>query len=155
MVEEDEFRSTYHAINKRRCAYEKAILNRHCACLYAARFNLADREGVSCKSSTAQQRCIQLLDLLRNKARFVLKLKTIENPLPHTKEMKVQNGGMTGLQRLLHPQLSSRTDVEDVAGLIDYGIKVYASIDQFPFQKITQSIASYEGRKRRPRRGHH
>ncbi len=155
MVEEDEFRSTYHAINQRRCAFEKSILSRHCGCLCATRFNLADREGVSCESATSQQRCIQLLELLRNNARFALKLKNIKDPLPHTKEIKVQNGGMTGLQRILHPQLSSRTDVEDIVGLIAYGIKVYASIEQFPYQKITQSIASYEGRKRRPRRGHH
>lgn len=155
MVEEDEFRSTYHTVNKRRCAFEKAILSRHCGCLHATRFYLADREGISCESETAQTRCQTLLTLLRKSARFALKLTVIEDQLPHNKEIKVQNGGMSGLQKILYPQLQSRTDVGDIAGLIAYGIKVYGSLENFPYQKITPHIARHEGRKRRPRSDRH
>ncbi len=155
MVEEDEFRSIYHTINERRCAFEKAILSRHCACLHATRFYLADREGVSCESEAANTRCKTLLELLRKSARFALKLTTIESQLPHNKEIKVQNGGMSGLQSVLYPQLSSRTDVEDIAGLLAYGVKVYGSLGNFPFQKITLYIARHQGRKRRTRPDRH
>lgn len=155
MVEEDEFRSTYNAVNERRCVFEKAILSRHCACLYATRFYLADREGVSCESAEAQHTCRTLLGLLRNNARFALKLATVESQLPHNKEIKVQNGGMSGLQQILYPQSGSRTEVADIAGLVAYGIKVYGTLERFPYQKIMPHITRYEGRKRRPRPGHH
>jgi hypothetical protein len=151
MVEEDEFRSTYNAVNQRRCGFEKAILSRHCACLCATRFFLADREGVSCESASAQQRCLSLLELMRNNARFALKLTSIEGKLPHNKEIRVQNGGMSGLQQILYPQLQNRREVDDITGLIAFGLKIYGSLEKFPFQQITQSIASHEGRKRRPR----
>ncbi len=154
MVEENEFRSTYKAVNERRCVFEKTILSRHCSCLCSTRFFLADREGIHCESEQAQQRCTELLAMMRDRARFALKLKTVAEALPHTSEIKVQSGGMLGLQRCLHPELRSRTEVDDIAGLIASGIKAYGSLTDFPFQEITRSIADYEGRKRRSRSDH-
>ena len=70
MVEENEYRSAYHAVNRRRCAFEKAVLSHRCGCVCSTRFYLADREGVSCDSQEFHRRCTRFLTLLREKARF-------------------------------------------------------------------------------------
>lgn len=149
MVEENEYRSTYHAVNRRRCVFEKAILSHRCACVCSTRFYLADREGVSCDSEKAHQRCGRFIALLREKARFALRITAVEAELPHAKEIKVQNGGLLGLQRVLRPDLISEK-VSDVAGLIGMGIETYGSPEQLPYREIVKSIATFEGR-RRPR----
>lgn len=149
MVEENEYRSTYHAVNKRRCAFEKAILTRRCSCVCSTRFYLADREGISCDADSAHERCSQFLWLLREKAKFALKITALDGELPHAKEIKVQNGGLLGLQRVLRPQLDIDT-VTDIAGLTSLGEKTYGSLQQLPFHEIIKSIVSFEGR-RRPR----
>ena len=149
MVEEDEYRSTYRKLNERRCVFEKAILSRCCSCTCSSRFYLADREGIACNSSASHERCGRLIMLLRENAKFTLKITALEGELPHAKEIKVQNGGLLGLQRVLRPDLGS-TNVADVAGLTTLGERTYGSLEQFPYREIVKSIAKFEGR-RRPR----
>jgi len=149
MVEEDEYRSTYHRVNERRCVFEKAVLSRRCACTLSTRFYLADREGIACDSGTAHRRCNHLIRLLRENARFALKITTLESELPHAKEIKVQNGGLLGLQKILRSDLGQEK-VADVAALTVLGESTFGSLEQFPFKEIVKFIATFEGR-RRPR----
>lgn len=149
MVEEDEYRSTYRNVNKRRCVFEKAILSRRCSCICSTRFYLADREGIACDSQAVHERCSRFIELLRENAKFALKITTLDGELPHAKEIKVQNGGLLGLQRVLRPDLGS-ANVADVAGLTTLGMRTYGSLEQFPYREIVKSIAKFEGR-RRPR----
>ena len=147
MVEENEYRSTYRSVNKRRCVFEKAILSRRCSCVCSTRFYLADREGISCDSEAPHERCSRFITLLRENAKFALKITTLEGELPHAKEIKVQNGGLLGLQRVLRPELTV-DNVADVAGLTTLGEQTYGSLEQFPYQEIVKSIAKFEGRRR-------
>jgi hypothetical protein len=149
MVEEDQYRSTYKQLNERRCVFEKAVLSRRCSCTYSTRFYLADREGIACDSGKAHTRCAKLIQLLRENAKFALKLTSMEGELPHAKEIKVQNGGLLGLQRVLRPDLTTGS-VVDIAGLTVLGERTYGALETFPFREIVKSIVSFEGR-RRPR----
>lgn len=149
MVEEDQYRSTYDSVNQRRCIFEKSVLTRRCHCRCSARFYLADREGIACSAEPANVRCKQLLLLMRENARFALKLTGTEDQLPHAKEIKVQNGGLLGLQAILQPD-SPHDTVVDISALTTQGIEAFGSIQQFPFQEIIKSITRFEGR-RRPR----
>jgi len=149
MVEEDQYRATYDSVNSRRCIFEKSVLTRRCHCSCSARFYLADREGISCKDAEANACCKQLLDLLRENARFSLKLTGTGDALPHAKEIKVQNGGLLGLQGILQPDAPADS-VVDIAALTRQGIETYGAIPQFPYQEIVKSITRFEGR-RRPR----
>ena len=149
MVEEDQYRNTYRNVNERRCVFEKAILSRRCDCMCATRFYLADREGVACDASSAHNRCGHLIRLLRENAKFALKVTAIEGELPHAKEIKVQNGGLLGLQHLLRPDLTAE-NVIDVSGLATLGERTFGSLEQFPYREIVKSIVAFEGR-RRPR----
>ncbi len=149
MVEEDQYRSTYKQLNERRCVFEKAVLSRRCGCTCSTRFYLADREGIACDSGKANARCEKLLLLLRENAKFALKLTSLEGELPHAKEIKVQTGGLLGLQRVLRPDLTTGS-VVDIAGLTTLGERTYGALDDFPFREIVKSIVSFEGRRRPP-----
>ncbi len=155
MVDEEEYRSTYKAINERRCAFEKAVLSGRCTCLYAMRFFLADREGVQCESRRQLERCTRLLDLLRTKARFALKLTSTAGALPHTKDIQVQIGGLTGLTMALKKQQPIPGSPCEIAALVEQGQATYGALENFPFQEIMKSIVSYAGRRRRPGRIRH
>lgn len=147
-MEEDEYRSTYAAVNERRCVLEKAINNRAATCSQAERFYLADREGVGCKSAAAQRRCQELLTRMRDGARFTLQMTHIGGPLPHNKEIRVQAGGLLGLQALLHPERADSV-VDDVFGLIDAAEQRFGALDAFPYQDMVKHITRYQSRNRR------
>jgi len=120
-----------------------------CTCTFSIRFYLADREGIACDSVTAHRRCQRFITLLRENARFALKITALEGELPHAKEIKVQSGGLLGLQQLLHPDPGNK-NVADVAALTTLGESTYGSLEKFPYQNIVKTIATFEGR-RRPR----
>lgn len=150
-MEEHEYRATYHALSQRRCVFEKAINSRRCGCAQSARFNLADREGVACKSDAANALCVELLDAMRRNARFSLRLTQVDGPLPHAREIRVQIGGLLGLQNLLRPERTPSDKIHDINGLACEAIKKYSRIDNLPYDQIVQGIVSFEGRRKRLR----
>lgn len=150
MVEENEYRSAYREISQRRCLFEKALLTRRCNCSKSKRFYLADREGVACEFIDSQQRCRQFLGLLRQNARFALKLTGPIEELPHAKEIRVQRGGLRGLHKSLHPESDGHDQIEDIDGLIHLAIQEFGALESCPFDEIVKSIVGFEGR-RRPR----
>lgn len=149
-MEEREYREIYSAINERRCPYEKAINSRRCNCSQSRRFNLANREGVACKSAAGNLLCNELLNITRRKARFSLHVTHATSPLPHAKEIKVQVGGLLGLQKLMDPQAGDASTVDDIYGLTNTALGRYTSLDELPFEEIVQSIVVFKGREKRP-----
>jgi len=148
-VDQDAFRSTYRAVNERFCVYEKAILTNNCACSLAHKFCIAEREGVQCGSDAAQAACTEFLELLRRQARFALKSTDDRTALPHAKAMRIQVGGLRGIEAVLHPEEPVPTRIEDIRGTIESAIAAFGSLDRLPFQEIIKQVSAYQGRKRR------
>lgn len=151
-MDEDEFKETYLSLNTRVCPYEKVILSRQCDCCRAVRLFIAERQAVGCDADAPQQRCIAVLDALRRKAAFALKLTSATHRLPHSKEMKVQAGGLRGLQRVLLPT-ADNPSIENIDGLLRRAVETYGSIHHLPYSELMQSIVAYEGRRRGSKRG--
>ena len=151
-MEEQEYRATYQSINQHRCIFEKAISSRRCTCEQSARFCLADREGVACNSGDGNRRCIELLDTMRRNARFSLRLTQVDGPLPHNKEIRVQTGGLLGLQKLLCPDRASSDTVVNIYGLVKQAVSEFGQLDALPYDRIVQAIINFQGRKKRGKR---
>ncbi len=148
-MEESEYRATYRAINERRCVFEKTINSRRSTCSKSLRFQLADREGVTCRSAAGNALCTELLERMRSNARFALHVTHADNPLPHAREIRVQTGGLLGLQALVHPELRDSNSVEDIITLIDAALERYSSLEALPFDIIVQGIVTFAGRSKR------
>ena len=151
-MDAQQYREAYQSVNDRRCVFEKTINSRRCSCEKSCRFHLADREGIACKSATANALCGELLDQMRSNARFALHLTSADGPLPHAREIKVQTGGLLGLQGLLHPEKSAADNVDNAIGLVDLAISRYGRFEALPYDIIVQAIVRFEGRKKRPRK---
>lgn len=145
MVEEVEYRKTYRQVNESCCAFEKALLMRgKCRCSRAKLLRLGERLAYGCNHHLAQQRCIDLLQRLRGNARFALGMSRIEGPLPHNKEIRVQVGGLLGLQKLCGEPVEEAGKVADADASIECCISRYGGIDELPWNELVQSIGAYE-----------
>ncbi len=145
-MDEDNFRSTYKQLNPERCCFEKSITAKRCSCQYAIKFLLASREGVKCNNQESKEKCTTFLTLLREHARFALKQTKIDSPLPHKKEIKIQIGGLLGLQKA-----TSNADEKNIANIIvllKEAIAHYQSIEQYPYDDIIQSVVNFEIRSK-------
>ncbi|MFV2059361.1 MAG: hypothetical protein ACC653_01685 [Gammaproteobacteria bacterium] len=141
-MDEDNFRSTYKQLNPDRCCFEKSITAKRCSCQFAIKFLLASREGVKCNNLKSKENCKHFLITLREHARFSLKQTKIDGPLPHKKEIKIQIGGLLGLQRLI--ENSEDTNISNIIELLKNAITKYQSIENYPYDDIIQSVVNFE-----------
>jgi hypothetical protein len=148
-VEENEYKSTYSKIASIRCEFEKALTNNKAKCSYSRHFCLADREGYACKSREASEKCRELLRKLRENSRFILKMHKASNKLPHNMEIRVQVGGLSGIQKLFTPDQQYK--IENIFSLLERAESAYGSLEKLPYDRIVQSISSYQGRKSKKR----
>ncbi len=131
-MDQDAFRRTYRDVNERSCAFEKSVLTNQCGCSQAARFCIAEREGVRCGSAEGHRQCLEVLALLRDAARFALRSNPTEGTLAHGKAMKIQVGGLRGIRAAIDAR--------------------FGALDRLPFSEIMQHVAAYRGKTRAKRR---
>lgn len=148
-MEENEYKATYSEIASIRCEFEKALTNNKARCSYSRHFWLADREGYACKSAESSAKCCDLLSKLRENSRFILKLQQTGDNLPHNMEIRVQVGGLNGIQQLLAPEQTHK--IEDIHSLVQQAEAEFGGLQRLPYNRIVQSISRYQGRKTRKR----
>ena len=143
MVDENTFRQVLRSTDHQPCTFGKAILAGCCACSLAARLAIAERETVNCTQAAAREQCLELYDLLHRNSLFALKLIHADEPLTHANNMKLQCGGLHGLQHAL----DGSGEVADVAALVEAAQRKFDSLAQFPYSQIVQSVSAFQLRK--------
>lgn len=171
-MDEDQYRSIYKEMNPTRCYFEKLLLLRYGHCEQAKKIYLAEREAFACNSEKDQKQCLELLEQLRSNSRFSLQITQADGPLPHAKEIKVQAGGLFGLQQLLSNKNLTETDIlldedakfggqakkhapiQNVCNTINQAIAQYNNLNSIPYNEIVKSIINFKlpDRKRRKKR---
>jgi len=138
-MDETAYREVLTSAIPRYCPFEKSILTHCAACSKAEKHNIAEREVVSCNSALALERCIALRDLLRHNFTFALGKLHIDGPLPHAQEMRMQCGGLKGIQFLL----DGNDEVHDVAELLTISEQRYGELADLPYSQLVQRASSY------------
>ena len=151
-MDETAFRDAYKGFNPDKCVYEKALLTQNCRCEKAKQINLAERKAMACTDANALKDCSVFLNELRSKSTFALKLTGITgNLLPHSKEAKVQKGGLLSF----FPDLENHytTPIENIYSIIQQAKEQSnGDLTQFPFQNCMPSINHFEMPKRSKRK---
>ena len=158
-MNEDEYRNTYRQVNHQRCVFEKMVLLRYGNCEYNQKLFLAEREAMACQSEVAQKQCQLLLNTMRKNARFALQITKADAPLPHSKEVKVQAGGLYGLQQYLQHKNTADTGelsddklkfdnhssqpIKNIYQTLKTALDKFGNIKNFPYSEIVKSIIHF------------
>jgi len=145
-MDEDKYRETYRSVNTLQCPFEKTLNSRRCQCSKMERIHLVDRECVGCMEKQAWQNCRDFLQLLRSSAKFSLKMTEVDGPLPHGKEIKVQNGSIIGLNKLFNPENKERPNIYQ---LLNLALAKYEKFENLPLDRLMQSIVNFKARETR------
>jgi hypothetical protein len=133
-MDETAYREALITSVSRLCPFEKSVLVHCAACSKAEKHNIAEREAVACISAEAQKRCIDLHDLLRHNFKFALSRLHIDGPLPHAQEMRIQCGGLKGLQSVLN----GTDQVHNVDALLTMAQQKFGELENFPYALIVR-----------------
>jgi len=152
-MDEHEFQQAREQFNQCPCPFEKAILSSRCFCTKCQRLNIAEREMAACVSSMAQARCVVLLEQLYKNARFAIKQVRLDSPQPHAKVMKVQCGGLLGLQSVIisseecsivvSEECFGMKQIKNIDALVTQALDIWDRIENFPYQEIVKFISHY------------
>lgn len=124
------------------CVFAKALFARSAQCGLARRRAIAERELIECQSPVARMNCGTLERLLRERSRFVLKLRS-NAPAMHAQALRLQCGGLQGLQ------LALGTPNGDVHELVGVAHQRHGSLTELPWDAIVQAVAQWRPRARR------
>lgn len=124
------------------CPFSKPIIANWCQCRYA---NLAERCSgkMSCQcAAKCLHSCQTLVELLKQKSRFVFAVSSHNEALTHAQMMKIRCGGLIGMQRVL----SFGDDVPDVWKIIEQIESRYNNLADFPYSEIMPDIKVFKHR---------
>lgn len=147
-MDENAYKETYRALNRNDCPFEKALIICRHGCRNARRIGIGERVAIGCIEPAAQATCKELLGLLHENAAFALHVTDV-NILTHSKELKVQCGGLRGLFQAVEPDAEAGAAIEDVADLVAQAQTDFESLDQLPFSQIMRAVVHFEARKKK------
>ena len=143
-MDEAAFRQKLSEMLERPCSFEKAVLGRCVSCRQSQKFQIAEREAVTCKNPASLSRCVSLHGLLRHNFSFALGKVHDEKILTYAQEMQVQCGGLKGLQYVL----DDGAEVDDVEELLDDVLQKWGEFAEIPFSEVVHAAALiYKGRR--------
>lgn len=143
-MDEIAFRQRLSGLGRLHCPFARAILGSCAACSAAERVHIAEREVVTCRAPAAHARCCALYEQLRRSFSFALGSLHAESPLPHAQEMRVQCGGLRGLQQTL----DGSADVADIDQTMASAVAHWGAIEDFPYSEVVHAATlAYKGRR--------
>ncbi|MBI5005888.1 MAG: hypothetical protein HZB95_02060 [Nitrosomonadales bacterium] len=142
-MDEAAYRQKFAEVVARPCVFEKALLTRCVACERAQRKQIAEREAVTCHTAASHSRCGELHGQLRHAFSFALGTLHDDTVLPHAKEMRVQCGGLKGLQQ----EMRGDAEVANVDGLAENALRQWGDWAEIPWSQVVHAAAQcYKGR---------
>lgn len=143
-MDEIAFREILSGAVARPCPFERSILRNCAACALAERLQIAEREAVMCQTASGHTRCKALYAQFRRSFSFALGVLRDDIPLPHAREMRVQCGGLKGLQYTLN----GSAEIGNIDDLVTTALKQWGAIAEIPYSDVVRSAASaYKGRQ--------
>lgn len=97
------------------------------------------------RAAEYQESCAELVEVLKEKSRFVLGVSPDDTELTHAQLMKIRCGGLLGMQRILKMGIGAPPAVREV---ISAAQSQYGDLSRFPFSEIVRDIKAFRHRKK-------
>ena len=142
-MDETAFRQKLSEAIERPCTFEKSVLTRCVGCERSDRVQIAEREAVTCRNAASLARCTALHGHLRHSFAFALGKVHDDDVLSHAQEMRVQCGGLKGLQYVLN----DNAEVANVDALMESVVRTWGDLAEIPYSQVVHAAAlCYKGR---------
>jgi hypothetical protein len=125
--------------------FAKALLAQAAQCSQSGRRPIAEQLVVECRAPLARVRCEALAAMLRERARFVLRLPAGARPLLHQQALRLQCGGLTALREL------AGEGPDDVSSLVTHALERHGDLAGLPWAALVERLASWQPPRRHGR----
>ena len=131
-----------------KCAFSGALIGKQYGCQNAMDITRREGPSIGCTSEHMQQKCALLLDELKVAALPQFGYEDDLTQMPHSVLMKIQIGGLAGLQNHLLGA-SNQVVVEDIQKLLIDAEQHYGGLSEIPIAEFVQDIVDFKLARRK------
>jgi hypothetical protein len=129
-----------------KCPFSGTLVSELFACSMAMTVVRRGGPEVACTSDTGHARCESLFQQMKRAALPAFGVEDDLLTMPHSVLLKIQHGGLLGLQRILDE--TTATTVADIHGLCERALRRYQEAARVPYQSFVQDMTTYTLRRR-------
>jgi len=130
------------------CAFSNTLVTNQFGCEKGTQVTRRDGPDVVCASDEAHQQCEKLFQRMKQAALPAFGVEDDLLSMPHSVLVKVQFGGLLGLQRLQGEGTDESAVVKNIHGLVGQAIGKHGGLDAIPCQAFVEDMTSYKLKRR-------
>ena len=130
-----------------KCAFNSTLLGEQFGCARAQAIVRRGGPDVACTSDPAHARCETLFQHLKQAALPAFGVEDDLLSMPHSVLVKIQFGGLLGLQRLV--ESSAGAEVKDIDALLTRTLEKYADLAAVDYPALAADMTAYQLKRRR------
>lgn len=133
------------------CPFSATLVKEEFRCRNANPIIRRGGAEIACAEVAAQMRCSELHRQM--KAAALPEFGVEDDPLliPHGVQLKIQFGGLSGLQRVTTGSTALDVPVSDIDALVRTAVEKFASPEQIPWAELRNDITTWKLPRRRGR----
>ena len=136
-------------MEEHKCAFSSTLVTNQFGCEKAEQVTRRGGPDIVCASDEAHQRCENLFQRMKQTALPAFGVEDDLLSMPHSVLVKVQFGGLLGLQRLQGDSTNESAVVKNIHGLVGQAIGKHGGLDAIPCQAFVEDMTSYKLKRRR------
>ncbi|MBI3570714.1 MAG: hypothetical protein HY082_06370 [Gammaproteobacteria bacterium] len=133
-------------VEEYKCAFNATLMGDQFGCAHARHVARRGGPDIACVDNTGHERCQRLFDLLKASALPTFGVEDDPLSMPHSTLVKIQFGGLLGIQRLLGD--SSET-VADINALVGHTESRFGGLETVPCEQTHTDMTGYKIRRRK------
>jgi len=132
-----------------KCAFSNTLVTEQFGCENGKQVTRRGGPDVACTSDQAHRRCERLFQRMKETALPAFGVEDDLLSMPHSVLMKIQFGGLLGLQRLLADGSAPLAAVDNIHALVDRALAKHGDLDAVPYRALVEDMTSYKLKRRR------
>jgi hypothetical protein len=136
-------------MEEHKCAFSNTPVTNQFGCEKGAQVARRGGPDIVCASDEAHQRCEKLFQRMKQAALPAFGVEDDLLSMPHSVQVKIQFGGLLGLQRRQGKGTDESAVVKNIHGLVGQAIGKHGGLDAIPCQAFVEDMTSYKLKRRR------
>jgi len=130
------------------CPFSTPIVKKEFACQYAQEVIRRGGSEVACQEITAHALCAKSYKQIKVAALAAMELEDDLLTLPHNVLLKIQYGGLLGLQNIAALKEQGLSAEKDIATLVKQAQSGINAADELPLEAVSKEIINYKVQRR-------
>ena len=125
------------------CPFSATLARDTFGCTHAERIIRRGGTEFSCRAPACHARCLQLFGQLKDAALTAFDVEDDLTRMPHSVLVKIQFGGLLGLQRITLEPPPEAGRVEDIDALVSTAVARFDTVQAIPCEQLTGDMTGY------------